>query len=316
VWSANEGYPGDPVYRDFHRDLGYELPLDDLAGLLPSAGVRVPTGIKYWRITGPGLHREPYEPEAALARAQQHAAHFVAERVRALSAAAGERGDPPPVLTCPYDAELFGHWWLEGPRWLEAVLRGLERERARVEAITPSDYLERHGPGQPARPLASSWGERGYHDYWLSEPNAWVYPHLHDAARRMQALAAAHAEAPAGSLVHRALRQAARCLLLAQASDWTFLMRSGTAVDYAQRRVRDHLARFNWLAARIGSGQLEPRTLRAIEVLDDLFPDIDIRAYGQAAGAQPRDAVVGRAAAAAPACNRPLAAAAVGPRVE
>ncbi len=289
VWSAEEGYPGDPVYRDFHRDLGYELPLEALAGFASGQG-RVPTGIKYWRVTGPGLHREPYDPDAAAVRALDHAAHFVAERVRALSDAPVARGDGPPVLACPYDAELFGHWWLEGPRWLEAVLRGLDRERRHAEAITPGDYLDRYGPGQTGRPLASSWGERGYHDYWLSESNAWVYPHLHDAARRMQDLATAHHAEPPGTPAYRALQQAARCLLLAQASDWTFLMRSGTAVDYAQGRVRDHLARFNYLESGIVSGQLDLRMLGAIEVLDDVFPDIDFRAYAQTDAPQPAEA--------------------------
>jgi 1,4-alpha-glucan branching enzyme len=301
VWSAEEGYPGDPVYRDFHRDLGYELPLQDLDGLAPAGAKRVPTGIKYWRITGSGLHREPYDPDAAAARARDHAEHFVTERIRALERHSEVQGDGPPVLTCPYDAELFGHWWLEGPRWLEAVLRGLDRERARAEAITPGDYLDRYGAGQPARPLASSWGEQGYHDYWLSEPNAWVYPHLHDAARRMQSIATAYRDEPCGTPTHRALRQAARCLLLAQASDWTFLMRSGTAVDYAQRRVRDHLARFNYLEAGIRSGRIDPRTLRAIEVLDDVFPDVDYRPYALAADPPSGGAVIPRQADSVPA---------------
>jgi 1,4-alpha-glucan branching enzyme len=316
VWSAQEGYPGDPLYREFHKDLGYELPLRDLEGFIPAGAPRVPTGIKYWRITGAGLHREPYDPDAAAVRALDHAAHFVAERVRALEAACVAPGDSPPVLTCPYDAELFGHWWLEGPRWLEAVLRGLDGARDRAEAITPGDYLERYGPGQPTRPLASSWGEHGYHDYWLSEPNAWVYPHLHDAARRLQTLATAHRAEPPGTPTHRALQQAARSLLLAQASDWTFLMRSGTAVDYAQRRVRDHLGRFNYLVAAIAAGEIDLRTLRAIEFLDNVFPEIDYRAYAQASDV-PGEAGTARAAVAPHASALALAAAAAaGQRVE
>jgi 1,4-alpha-glucan branching enzyme len=132
---------------------------------------------------------------------------------------------------------------------------------------------------QCAQPSASSWGDKGYSEFWLNPGNDWIYRHLHDAAGRMHALARSHLHARPGSPEHRSLNQAARALLLAQASDWPFIMRTGTAVDYAYGRIRDHLARFHVLADGIEAGHIDERLLAALERLDALFPDIDYRMY-------------------------------------
>jgi 1,4-alpha-glucan branching enzyme len=80
---------------------------------------------------------------------------------------------------------------------------------------------------------------------------------------------------PLGDLGERALKQAGRSLLLAQASDWTFIMKTGTSVQYAHQRMRDHLARFHYLERALREGRLDERRLRALEVMDNIFPDVD-----------------------------------------
>jgi 1,4-alpha-glucan branching enzyme len=95
----------------------------------------------------------------------------------------------------------------------------------------------------------------------------------------MVALATRFAPASADGLTGRALRQAGRCLLLAQASDWAFVMRTGTAVAYAHRRTRDHLARFHYLAAALEQGGLDPTRLAALEEMDRIFPGLDPKAF-------------------------------------
>src|SRR5262249_20768502 len=147
-----------------------------------------------------------------------HAAHFVetrAEQIQRLRTASG----PPPLLTVPFDAELFGHWWYEGPIWLEAVCRRVAAQKA-FRLTTLDEYLDAYPTHQVAEPNTSSWGFKGYHEVWLSTANDWIYGHLHHAADEMVALAHRYYEAT--GLVARALDQAARELLLAQASDWAF----------------------------------------------------------------------------------------------
>jgi 1,4-alpha-glucan branching enzyme len=190
--------------------------------------------------------------------------------------------DRPPLVVSPYDAELFGHWWFEGPDWIEMVLRRLPEDG--IAVISPAQYLEEHPVAQVARPSESSWGERGYHDVWLTGANDWILPPLHDAGRRMGELARRHAGAVAksdaaggesGGDVARALRQAGRELLLAQSSDWPFILRNQTTPEYARRRVHEHLARFARLATMLESGAIDRGTLKAIEAQDDPFPGLD-----------------------------------------
>ncbi len=278
VWSRDEGYPADVWYRDFHRDIGFDLDAAALAGVLPKGGGRVPTGFKYHRITGRGDRKDLYDLDRARERIAAHVAHFRADRGRALArAAAGGRENPEPVLVAPFDAELFGHWWFEGPAWLDGVMRGMAADG--VALSTPTAYLAANPVLQNVQPAASSWGEGGYNEYWLNADTDGLVRDLGVAARRMVDLARRFkAEAP-GSLRHRALQQAARSLLLAQASDWPFLVHAGSAGDYPARRVRDHLARFHHLDRALDTGTIEPRILAALEFMDDIFPGIDPSLY-------------------------------------
>ncbi len=278
VWSATEGYPGDPHYREFHRDIGFELEPKALAPYLPEDHPPFATGIKYYRVTGRGGEpKRPYRPERARQKAAEHAAHFLQERRRQATHLT-PRMDRPALMLSPYDAELFGHWWFEGPQWLEGLIRRIHAQD-QVVLVTPSDYLRRHSVLQRATPSASSWGELGYSRYWLNEHNAWIYPHLHKAAQRMNHLARKHWNEPPGSLTHRALSQAARTLLLAQASDWAFMMKAQTTAEYAERRTREHLACFHYLDQVVSDGVVDERKLRALETMDSIFPDLDFRVF-------------------------------------
>jgi 1,4-alpha-glucan branching enzyme len=277
VWSAREGYPGDRHYRDFYRDIGFDLPLEYVAPYIHPEGHRTYTGIKYHAITHDRLHDKwVYDPAVARERAGQHAMHFRLSRQRQAEAVAGGM-DRPPVIVSPYDAELFGHWWYEGPIFLGDLFRQLHYDQHTISTITPGDYLDRHPTNQLATPCASSWGNQGYNEYWCDESNAWIYRHLHVAAERMVELA--HRHPRADGPIARALNQAARELLLLQASDWPFIMRTGTTVSYATRRLNEHVLHFTRLYDELKQGQVSESWLADLEARDNLFPDIDYRIY-------------------------------------
>jgi 1,4-alpha-glucan branching enzyme len=287
VWSAELGYPGDPDYRDFYRDIGFDLDEAYVGPFLDPAGTRHMTGLKYHRITGRHDRKEPYRRVQSLRALDRHAEDFVRNRAVQARRLAG-RLQRRPLMVAMYDSELFGHWWFEGVDWLEAVLRRLPDHG--IRAITPGDYLDARPRLQVAEPAASSWGEGGYFEVWLRDTTDWIYPPLHDAARRLRALAGrripagrrGHAGRGLHAIERRALSQAARELLLAQASDWPFIIKNGTAVEYARRRVADHLARFDRLARQIEDGRVDPAYLAALEARDNLFPDLDPRAWSAA----------------------------------
>lgn len=277
VWDRQIGYPGDYWYREYYRDIGYELPWEYIEPFLPSARVRADTGFKYHRITGSEV-KEPYAPDVARQRASAHAEHFLYQRRQQVSYWAGRLGIEP-VIVSPYDAELFGHWWYEGPQWLEFLIRKACHNQDTLLLATPSDYLADHSEQEPATLSLSSWGDGGYSETWLNPSNDWIYRHTHHAEARMVELCDLYPEA--GGLLGRALDQAARELLLAQSSDWAFILRTGSTAEYATRRLKDHLLRFNHLTDAIIDQNIDERVLEELSAVDNIFPAIDYRVYSR-----------------------------------
>lgn len=270
VWSKHEGYPGDGAYRDFYRDIGFDLDFDYVRPHLPS-DVRTFTGIKYHAITGPTGDKLLYNRRVALDTAAHHAWHFLEARIAQISRLAGIM-DRPPLIVSPYDAELFGHWWYEGPEFLDYFVRKAYYDQHVFRLTTPHDYLQQHPTQQVARPGGSSWGEEGYWKVWLNEKNEWILPHLDIAQTRMSKLVRKFPNAAGPQ--ERALKQAARELLLAQSSDWPFILRTGTSPDYARRRAKDHLLRFIALHEQLTETAIDEAWLAEVESRDNLFPNV------------------------------------------
>ena len=180
-------------------------------------------------------------------------------------------------MVVPFDAELFGHWWFEGPRFLESLIRRATNE-GDFHLSTPSEYLAANPTQQIIEPASSTWGENGYFEVWLDPTNAWIYPQLHTAGQRMSEMARKHTEI-CSPVVDRVLKQLARELLLAQSSDWAFLMKTGTAREYATKRTSNHLSRFNRLHDQLATNRIDEEFLRECESRDNLFPNVNWRYY-------------------------------------
>lgn len=242
VWSRDAGYPGDPFYRDFYRDIGFDLPESELEGETGPYGVRISSGLKYHRITGPTGDKAPYQPGVALERAWFHANDFLQKRTESLGRSA-KAMQSPPVCVAPYDAELFGHWWFEGPDFLEALFRQLPKYP--IQAVTLGQHLREGGLVEAAMPEASSWGEGGYGNVWVGPETAWFWRHIHHATRDVETLVRSQPERRG---VHGdALDQAIVELLLLQSSDWPFIVKTNTTVQYAEARFRAHHHRLSHL---------------------------------------------------------------------
>lgn len=278
VWSAEVGYPGSPEYREFYKDLGWEAEYEYIKPFIMPNGQRKNVGIKYHKITERGLglgDKALYDPYWAREKAAEHAGNFMFNRecqIRHLHSIMGR----PPIVVSPYDAELFGHWWYEGPWFLDYFFRKSWYDQQTYELTHLADYLRQNPTQQVCRPAQSSWGFKGFHEYWLNDSNAWIYPHLHKATERMIALSQRE---PADELEWRALNQAARELLLAQSSDWAFIMRTGTMVPYAVRRTQSHLKRFTKLFEDLNAGKVDAGWLEKVETIDNIFPHVNYRVY-------------------------------------
>jgi len=255
VWSRHRGYPGDGAYLEFHK-------------------IRWPGGLKYWRVTGPDTDlgaKQPYDPAAAQSCAADHAGHFAWLLGQI---AAEQRGAA--VIVAPFDTELFGHWWFEGVDFIAELYRRLRGSQA-VRPVTAEQHVAAHPPRASLRLAAGSWGAGGDFGMWLNDGTAWTW-------RRLWPLEEAFWDAAPAALRSEAARpvlaQAARELLLAQASDWQFIMSTGAVTDYAERRFTLHCDDAESLVAALAPGAdpaaLESAQRRAEELArrDDLFPNV------------------------------------------
>ena len=308
VWSSINGYPGDFNYRDFYKDIGYETDYEYIKPYIAHNGVRVHTGIKYHRITGKTDNKDIYDIQWAKDSAEKQAGHFLNSRTNQIENAS-KYMDKPPIVLCPYDAELYGHWWYEGPYWLYILFKKIYYDECNFELITPSEYIDKYPLIQQCTPCRSSWGANGYSEVWLNPSNDYAHKHLHQAGDRMCELAYNFRNVKSDldkleyeiselkkqkksvtkitstkrykdlKLQLRALNQAARELLLLQSSDWLFIITNNTMVDYAHRRIKDHTGRFTRLYNELNSGKIDRKFLEEIELKDAIFPDIDYRIY-------------------------------------
>jgi 1,4-alpha-glucan branching enzyme len=278
VWSADVGFPGDPDYREFYRDIGHDYDFHYIQSFM-GGDVRADTGLKYYRISGPTPHKQFYHPDAAREKAARHAGDFLFKRAGHVDYLSSVMGGGKPIVTAPFDAELFGHWWFEGPMWLDYVIRKAAFDQDSVELIALGSYLDRHPVHQVGVPATSTWGHNANFGTWINGINDWIFDHLLECGQRMERLAQAHAKGKVSKLTTRALNQCMRELLLAQSSDWPFIISNGTSAQYAARRVKDHVARFHTLADAIEAKTLDERQLSALESIDNPFPNADYRIF-------------------------------------
>lgn len=277
VWSSVCGYPGDYNYREFYRDIGYDADYDYIKPYITYDGVRVNTGIKYHRITGKTEDKDLYDVRWAMDSAEKQAGHFFDSRNNQIENLS-QHMQTPPIVLCPYDAELFGHWWYEGPYWIYILFKKIYYDNCNFKLITPGEYIDKFPEMQLSTPCRSSWGANGYSEVWLNELNDYAVRHLHSCCDKMVELANLYKD-ETDKLKIKALNQCARELLLAQSSDWNFIITNGTMVDYAKRRTKDHVGRFNKLYASIKENKIDEEFLEDISEKDDIFPDIDYKIY-------------------------------------
>lgn len=280
VWSADEGYPGDGRYRNFMRDVGLDAPDEYLKEYLGDSDQRQFTGIKYYRSeTNDEGESEVYDPALASRAVEEHTVRFISSRGAQLAALESE-GVRDPVVVCAFDMDLFGHWWFEGTEFLESVFRKTA-ERGDFSFVTPGGYLAGSPEREwsPASPVSSSWGEGGYFETWTTEENNWVQAEVQERAEqltRFVRLFELHRTTLDEEIVahrQRCIQLMNRELLLAQASDWAFLLNNEPSRPYAEKRVREHLGNFDRVR-ELAAGTGDEGELDEIEQKNPIFPDL------------------------------------------
>ncbi len=264
VWSKEVGYPGDPRYLEFHKKHGND-------------------GLRYWRVTGPSVElgaKSVYYPgdvSAALATQARHFTAVVRSILQRYQAESGRTG----MVVAPFDAELFGHWWFEGPQFLKEVFKELANDPD-VVPRTASEALATHPADKVVTMTEGSWGAGGDFRVWLNPELEWMWAAEYRAEDRFVGLwhTLPWRTDPA---VADALKLAGRELLLLQASDWPFVIQTKGAVDYGYRRFCEHLARFDRVCTVAESrargeadSELGRHAMADVQLHDGCFADLDL----------------------------------------
>ncbi|MBI4656387.1 MAG: DUF1957 domain-containing protein [Elusimicrobia bacterium] len=280
VWSSKFGYPGAPEYREFYRDIGYDSDCEYIKPCLGADGQKRPIGIKYHRITGNVelSSKEYYDPEEAALLAGRHADDFIRRRVEQADEIYSSKNVRPLIVEC-FDAELFGHWWFEGPMFLENVIRKIRQDRPGLQFVTPGEFLNSCNEPEALNPGMSSWGERGYFDPWLNESNDWIYPELAQTAEKIINAANRFRNQDINHATARALNQAAREVLLSQASDWPFLIYINSHPEYAASRIKTHCSNAEQLISQAIEKKIDENFLARLEEENNVFQRIDFRIF-------------------------------------
>lgn len=259
VWNSSNGYPGDFDYREYYRDIAYMRDWDYIKEFIYPIEVRVNTGLKYYRVTGATEEKQLYIRNNALNKVREHSEHFcsyVQEKMQR-----SNKGILPKVIVTAFDAELFGHWWFEGPEWLDEVILVMSDDN---HFISFEDYINEYYHCLLNTEVSfSSWGRNGYGEVWLNEKNDWIYRELHELENELIiCISKFHGK----SLISdRFLKQMVREWMLAASSDWAFIIDAGSSVTYANDRLNEHFFRFRNLKEMLCTEQLNERNLSNYE---------------------------------------------------
>lgn len=260
VWDDSRGYPADGTYLDstkyYHN-----------------------SGLHYWSVTGPGVaieDKDVYKPDDAQRRALDHAKLFIGDISTELARNRCSEGRSPLVLAS-YDTELFGHGWREGIYWIEILLRSLSAGGS-PRLATPSGYLDLYPAAGTVRPRETTWGTGRDDSTWINSATSWMWRELAAAREELFRLIDRQRSADAGPGASRALRQAAREVLLMESSDWPYMVAKDRASNYATQRFNIHLERFRLLAGALASGDADRETglVSEVEELDRIFACLDL----------------------------------------
>jgi len=278
IWSADEGFPGDGRYRNFMRDIGLDAPIEYLREYLGESEERRFTGLKYHRLQREGEDNLPYDPELASRAVEEHALRFVSSRGAQLASLEAD-GVENPLVLCAFDMDLFGHWWHEGTEFLEKVFR-ITAERGDFQFVNPGGYLgaTENQERPEAEPAASSWSEGGYFESWTSPENNWLQAEVQNRAELLARFTGMFdqdredLDREGTAHYQRCIQLMVRELLLAQSSDWGFLMRMDPSREYAEQRAREHLSDFDRIREILTKD--DDGRLDEIEQKHPIFPDL------------------------------------------
>lgn len=254
IWAAHDGYPGDASYREFHKDAVFEL--HELSDTMPVQLL----GLKIYAITG-AERKEYYDHEKAIQAVERHSDDFIKSIIER-SAQVERIIKQKPVFILPFDTELFGHWWFEGPMFLEMLIEKIAN-RDDIDLVMPCQLQQLDMP--TAAPVESSWGRGGDFSTWYNPSvrsnvamlDKTMHRYLHYCGAKDDVLA-----------------QSVREIMLAMASDWQYMISTGTYTQYGSMRFHEHIEAANTILKMAENGKPDRSYVRDRCQKYNIFEDI------------------------------------------
>lgn len=265
VWSGDVGYPGEPDYLDFHKKHNDSM-------------------LRYWRVTDAKadmMYKTLYHPDWTKDKIDLQANHFIHNAENTVNYYHSNTNKFA-NLCVPFDTELFGHWWFEGPEFLKAVIRGIHHSPY-INSATASEQLYRLKPLEIVSIPEGSWGENNNHDVWSNDDTTWTWEAIYNDENRMLRLESKFPVESMDETLRRIITQAMRELMLLMASDWQFLIHTQSAKDYAEQRFSFHHSDYNRICDMAESygekGKLSKEQLNLLEKTEKRnspFPELKL----------------------------------------
>lgn len=273
VWSRQHGYPGHRNYREYYKDLSNDVSIDYLGKYFDSAGTPINTSLKYYRITGAD-DKLPYDPYKAVQTARRDAKTFVKNRMDCVNRLHSHM-DKPPLIVSPFDAELFGHWWFEGPDFLESICEEIAANDDTLSMIGLSEAVRNNVADGEYEPSMSSWGEGGFAGVWVNPKNDWMLSMAFEAYSRLHSCAIQIKKPTIQQ--KKVLNQMARELCLLQASDWPFMVHNNSAKDFAEKEFREHYDNLIRLSIMLEKKKYSIKEINKLEEKNNIFLNINYK---------------------------------------
>lgn len=280
VTSPILGYPGDDDYREFYRDIGYDLPFSYIGDYVHHSENRGFTGYKYYAVSGKRETKEIYNKEKAYAKAQLHAEDFVktleekADRVNSVVQ------DIPPIFNIAFDAELLGHWWKEGPLWLSKVISIINKSKI-LSFTNSKDYIRENASKIKDGELAYSYLSNGTYAYpYMDGDNNSLVRLIYGAIDTVEDLSKRFKN-ETNPIKRRYVAMAVKNVLLLSASDWPFILHNRTCPNYARSRIREHLSNIDKVVSLLSGGKIETSWLVKAEKEYPLFEGLDFTTFSE-----------------------------------
>ncbi len=226
VWSGQIGYPAEPNYLDFHKKQDKSM-------------------LRYWRVTDTKADmadKDLYHPDWTNNSIDLQANHFIHHLENTVNHSKKEN-EKTATLCTPFDTELFGHWWFEGPQFLKAVIKGLHHSPY-INCTTASENIDFQKPKTVISIPEGSWGENNNHDVWSNPSNYWTWEKIYNCENRFEAISKIVDFRNLPVELNRVLLQSLKELMLLQSSDWQFLITTESAKDYSEIRFDNHQSDF------------------------------------------------------------------------